>query len=111
MLIIHSSSPASARTAKPPLRSGDDAGEDLIFNRRVIKKPRFQVRGDIISGKSRESGLRIPSLKLQPADNQQLSRKDGRNGSTGRSEVSANPTDSCPAGGLSLSSGLGACLA
>ena len=47
MLIIHSSSPASARTAKPPLRSGDDAVEDSILNRRVIKKPRFQVRSDI----------------------------------------------------------------
>ena len=48
MLIIHSSSPASARTAKPPLRSGDDAVEDSILNRRVIKKPRFQVRSDTL---------------------------------------------------------------
>ena len=49
MLTIHSSSPASARTAKPPLRSGDDADEDSILNRRVIKKPRFRMRSDIRS--------------------------------------------------------------
>jgi hypothetical protein len=31
---------------KPPLRFGDDA-EDSLSNRRVIKKPRFSMRGDI----------------------------------------------------------------
>jgi len=46
LLIIHSSITTSARTAKPPLRSGDDAGEGSILNRRVLKKPRFLVRGD-----------------------------------------------------------------
>ena len=30
---------------KPPLRFGDDA-EDSLSNRRVIKKPRFLMRGD-----------------------------------------------------------------
>jgi hypothetical protein len=31
---------------KPPLRFGDDA-EDSLSNQRVIKKPRFLMRGDI----------------------------------------------------------------
>jgi hypothetical protein len=33
---------------KPPLRFGDDAG-DSFSNRRVIKKPRFLMRGDILA--------------------------------------------------------------
>jgi hypothetical protein len=32
---------------KPPLRFGDDA-EDSLSNRRVIKKPRFLMRGDTL---------------------------------------------------------------
>ena len=34
-------------TPKPPLRSGDDDDGSLWY-RRVIKKPRFLMRGDII---------------------------------------------------------------
>jgi hypothetical protein len=33
-------------STQPPLRFGDDA-EDSLSNRRVIKKPRFLMRGDI----------------------------------------------------------------
>jgi hypothetical protein len=33
---------------KPPPRSGDD-DEDSLSNRRMIKKPRFLMRGDIFS--------------------------------------------------------------
>jgi len=35
-----------ASSTQPPLRFGDDA-EDSLSNRRVIKKPRFLMRGDI----------------------------------------------------------------
>jgi hypothetical protein len=35
-----------ALPTQPPLRFGDDA-EDLLSNRRMIKKPRFLMRGDI----------------------------------------------------------------
>jgi hypothetical protein len=34
-----------ASSTQPPLRFGDDA-EDSLSNRRVIKKPRFLMRGD-----------------------------------------------------------------
>jgi len=36
-----------ASSTQPPLRFGDDA-EDLLSNRRMIKKPRFLMRGDTI---------------------------------------------------------------
>jgi hypothetical protein len=35
-----------ASSTQPPLRFGDDA-EDLLSNRRMIKKPRFLMRGDM----------------------------------------------------------------
>ncbi len=38
-----------ASSTQPPLRFGDDA-EDSLSNRRVIKKPRFLMRGDSQAG-------------------------------------------------------------
>ena len=37
-----------APPTQPPLRFGDDA-EDLLSNRRMIKKPRFLMRGDSVA--------------------------------------------------------------
>jgi hypothetical protein len=42
---------------KPPLRFGDDV-EDLLSNRRVIKKPRFLMRGDSEYAKMHSGSLR-----------------------------------------------------
>jgi hypothetical protein len=46
---------------KPPLRFGDDA-EDSLSNRRVIKKPRFPMRGDTYALDDGVEGVRVTDL-------------------------------------------------
>jgi len=53
---------------KPPLRFGDDA-EDSLSNRRVIKKPRFLVRGDTSWAKDasgRDDECQVRNRRYQP---------------------------------------------